>query len=688
MKRKTEIDHAVNGAAPSKKRAISDSEAHKHFRTGLFEADTLNIYQSAYVNSQPYKHGVISDLISTDLLRDVRQEIRNNISFTPKETDIYRIHQSGDLANLDGLDDSSLKLLPSLLTLRDAMYSSAFRKYIASVTGSGPLSGVKTDMAVNIYTPGCHLLCHDDVIGSRRVSYILYLLDPDRPWKPEWGGALRLYPTELCRSEDGTEMKVPTADFTVSIPPAFNQLSFFTVQPGESFHDVEEVYHKPEGLNEDDGGRVRMAISGWFHIPQQGEEGYEEGLEEKLAERSSLQQLQGKSDKFDLPQPAWKESEKKSDSTGADDDWTEDELTFLLRFMNPNYLVPDVVDQLKDKFEEDASLRLVAVLSPKFAVAIRDQIEAIDGTDQDLPASSTDAAAAGVARPPYKKRFQYRRPSKPNTSEPTAYDELIDTFFPSPEFKKWLSMATGLPLNKANILARRFRRGKDYSLATSYDEEDPQLEVCLGITPSTGWAGEDEDDEEDEDEDEIPPRNKENGSSSKPNGAEKKANDEMKESIGGYELYMAAEDDPDDAGSDDGVEIPNGGPKSSSHTGAGNRRKADPAVYRSSGADEDDGILFSSWAGWNTMSLVLRDRGVLRFVKYVSKAAKGDRWDVLGEWGVDEEEEEVEAEDGDVDGGSDGVQEGEDEEGEDEDGDEDDDNDDGADSEEDESDDD
>lgn len=91
---------------------------------------------------------MIHNLVDDALLRNVRREIREHISFTPKETDIYKIHQSGDLANLDGLDDSALKRLPSLLTLRDSLYSSAFRKYLSSITGSGPLSGLKTDMAV------------------------------------------------------------------------------------------------------------------------------------------------------------------------------------------------------------------------------------------------------------------------------------------------------------------------------------------------------------------------------------------------------------------------------------------------------------------------------------------------------------------------------------------------------------
>lgn len=91
---------------------------------------------------------MIQNLVDDTLLRSVRNEIRENISFTPKETDIYKIHQSGDLANLDGLDDSSLRRLPSLLTLRDALYSSAFRKYVSTIADAGPLSGVKTDMAV------------------------------------------------------------------------------------------------------------------------------------------------------------------------------------------------------------------------------------------------------------------------------------------------------------------------------------------------------------------------------------------------------------------------------------------------------------------------------------------------------------------------------------------------------------
>jgi hypothetical protein len=52
MKRKSEA-HA-NGK--SKKRAISDDEAHDNFRKGLFDTAALKDYTDSYAASQPYVH--------------------------------------------------------------------------------------------------------------------------------------------------------------------------------------------------------------------------------------------------------------------------------------------------------------------------------------------------------------------------------------------------------------------------------------------------------------------------------------------------------------------------------------------------------------------------------------------------------------------------------------------------------
>ena len=539
--------------------------------------------------------------------------------------------------------------LPSLLKLRNALYSSDFRTYLASVTSSGPLSGQKTDMAINVYTPGCHLLCHDDVIGSRRLSYILYLTDPDKPWKAEWGGALRLYPTKIVKGADGKELRTPSPDFSVSIPPAFNQLSFFAVQPGESFHDVEEVYEKGRDVGEDDDSvRVRMAISGWYHIPQESEEGYEEGLEEKLAEKSSLVQLQGKGDELDWPRSRMENYEvphnasSQDDTRDADDEevLTQTDLDFLLNYLAPTYLTPDTLEELSEIFAEESCLRLENFLSQVFAKELRAHVvdEEKDEALNTLSSRDIDQSTLWkVARPPHKHRFLYqqRREGTNKVPHTTTFSAIVEDLLPSNAFSKWLSLATGVHVNNHNVLARRFRRGQDYTLATGIEDRGRQrLEVTLGITPTPGWGDDDDDDDGKES------KQHQNGS----NGtATQDDQGSQAGGVGGYEVYMAGDDDDDDDDASETSQVVGsvGQPIKKPHNS-----KADPAVYRSKGDDEDDAVLFSMEAGWNRLSIVLRDQDVLKFVKYVSQAAPGDRWDYVGEYGVTAEDDEQEENEG------------------------------------------
>ena len=390
------------------------------------------------------------------------------------------------------------------------MYSKQFRDYISEVTNCGPLSGKKTDMAINVYTKGCHLLCHDDVIGSRRVSYILYLTDPDDQWKPQWGGGLRLYPTTLMG--DG-KSRVPSAEWSKVIPPAWNQLSFFAVQPGESFHDVEEVF---------EDGKVRMAISGWFHIPQEGEEGYIEGEEERLAEKSSLQQLQSKSDKYDLPQLNTKyygTADSKNDTKMADDGdegFSEADCEFLLKYISPTYLTPDTLEAISEELSADFSIQLTNFLSVKYAAKVKAYLEARDGSKEDTK-EKQEAEGWNVAVPPHKQRFLYlqdkplevkeagKGKGKQEAPEENPIQELISQLFPSKSFRKLLHLATGIKLSSHDLLARRFRRGLDYTLATGWEadpskpqEGEVKVEVCLGLTPSKGWDSEEEEEEGEE----------------------------------------------------------------------------------------------------------------------------------------------------------------------------------------------
>lgn len=703
-------------------------------------------------------------------------------------------------------------------------------------------------MAINVYTPGCHLLCHDDVIGSRRVSYILYLTDPECPWKEEWGGALRLYPTETRTAEDGTIVKIPGPDHELSIPPAFNQLSFFAVQPGESFHDVEEVYTSGgiDGEANDDT-RVRMAISGWYHIPQKGEDGFVAGLEEKLAEKSSLTQLQGKADIFDLPKPNIHspigleppaDTDAHKSSPGAipkdpkeDLSLSEEDLNFLLKYLAPTYLTPDTLEQVSEIFIEQWSLTLDTFLSHKFSESLQSFI--LSQESQDLPSKSLEIeqkTSWKVARPPHKHRFlfqQERETGKDDLKSQSPLQDLLENLLPSSAFYTWLQLATGQVPTSHNLIARRFRRGKDYTLATGYDEDDSRLEVTLAITPTPGWEpeatiepeedGEPEDGEpeaeveeseeakgalipkaelkpeaadlssvrsdekgdakpsgpveevpnaeldskvvgtqekklreegdakasdleeeepkasepkdgerqdeklkandielpgekskpeepktssakeadlkekepkaseakdEERQEEELKASTAKNAelSSEEPKSRESKTlsakGDEPKASlskdetaksndgikperseateakalaeggaadavskyttttigeVGGYVTYMAGDDDDEDD----------------------SKMKLDPAIYQADGENDDGSgaALFSMPAGWNKLGIVLRDKGVLRFVKYVSARAKGDRWDICGEYGVAAQDDDDDDNDGDDDEG-------------------------------------
>ncbi|KAK5101913.1 putative component of NuA3 histone acetyltransferase complex [Lithohypha guttulata] len=669
IKRKAEDVPAKS--SPNKKRIVNEGRA--AFRQNLFEPSTVKQFRQEYTISAPYPHAVVSDLIQEQLLRDVRSEIQENIHFTLKETDIYRIHQSGDLANLSNLDQDSLKRLPSLVKLRDALYSPDFREWVSQVTGAGKVSGRKTDMAVNVYTPGSYLLCHDDVIGSRRVSYILYLTDPDEPWQPDWGGGLRLYPTELKKNKKDEDIKVPLAEWTENIPPAFSQLSFFTVLPGESYHDVEEVYH---GANaEEDKNRIRMAVSGWFHIPQEGEDGYEKGVEEAQAQKSSLAQLQGAADEFDEPRITFRHFDEprrvvNAQATGTEEDpgdtadqdetiLTEQDLTFLIQYIAPGFLVPDKLEELSEAFEATSMLQLDDFLASKFTALLKPYLERAENSD---PAGSKNPDISPstwpLARPPHKHRFAYlTEDTLTATDADSPVSKLLQDLLHSHAFKKWLALATGLrpsSLLRQHALARRFRAGHDYALASTYTGEQPRLEFTINMTPTTGW---------DRTEIDEPPTNgKFNGAatgSSKNGTHDTSLVDHEPLECGGEEVYMAADDD---AASTHSKALPN----------VGKKAVHDPAVYQTGDGGEDDGILFSSSPAWNTFSVVLRDKATMRFVKYVSQAAKGDRWDIkgeielaedafdgednedaLGEVGEDDVEEEIEFDDYDGEGASD-----------------------------------
>ena len=590
---------------------FNKEDIHSFFNQQIWDTKFQDDLKTTITESQPYRWGTIKGLMDDTLLRQVRKEVLSEIAFTKKETDIYKVFQLGDLANLLGLDWDDLLRLPSLYKLRAGIYSQEFRDVISKVTGCGKLSGIKTDMSINTYRKGCHLLTHDDVIGSRRVSFILYLPEPDKTWKENYGGALRLFPAIVPN--------VPKTDFSAKLVPQFNQIAFFTVQPGLSFHDVEEVRVD----------KHRLSIQGWFHIPQPGEDGYIPGEQEETEARSTLQQLQSKElQEFDFPKPIRNDfDEQQIDILGKtiDNKLDDKDWEYLSEFINPVYLKPETLEQLNKTFIEESVIEINEILKKEYADNLRTIMREYEINTPAPQLASEVKHPWKVAVPPHKQRFLYIDGKSPielteagiNLANRIGPQELpnfkllaeteanevdqkltkLGSFLKSMAFKKWLKLVTSLITTSDQILIRRFRPGQDFILATTTgkelarndEEENVLLEATLNLTPTA-----------------TNPKNWESGE------------------FGGYELCMAGKDEEEEGEDDD---------------------DDDPAIYKASDPN-DDSLLFTNQCKWNSLTLIVRDPSVLKFIKYVSINAKGSRWDISCQWNVktDDDEEDDEEE--------------------------------------------
>ena len=94
---------------------------------------------SDYSAAEPFRHCVLAPLFTDpSQLQAVADEITGNLDATYKETDLFKLYQTIDLANLDKDDAAQASLtscLPTLLQLRDSLYDESFRHMIQEITG-------------------------------------------------------------------------------------------------------------------------------------------------------------------------------------------------------------------------------------------------------------------------------------------------------------------------------------------------------------------------------------------------------------------------------------------------------------------------------------------------------------------------------------------------------------------------
>jgi prolyl 3-hydroxylase /prolyl 3,4-dihydroxylase len=555
---------------------------------------------------------------------------------------LFKLFQTCDLANLSETDPLALKM-PELMKLRTTIYSTEFRNFIMEITGCEQLTD-RVDCAANVYTNSCHLCCHDDVIGTRCVSYIIYLTDPDDQWHATDGGSLELYPldhTATIPQDDLLPLQgVPSTIPSNTILPIFNSMALFIVQPGRSYHSVQEVYCSD---------KPRLSIQGWYHAenPPKG------------SNFASLAQILTKDEIDSLPFTPLPSAETVSEIYSSypstdhlvipkqpstptattppiTDFLPQADIDKLLQWMNPSYLTLKSVQQIQTQFQADSSIQLHNFLNTEISQLILDNLIEADELCQlghSRPSMNYSAGQTGhwkIKGPSHKQRYMvYNKPQTPqsrrgNSSHQVTIDDantvigeiladLYKSFFNTPEFLRYLYLVTMIPLRESKHEIRRFRCGLDYLVAnmSSLLSDQSLLDVTMCFV-----------------------------------------NNKLKKyqrlwdsgDIGGYECYIEADKDIDSA--------------------------ATAEIYRVNDPEEDTELL-SVQGGFNRLNIVLRDTGVMKFIKYVSYRAPSSRWDISMEYKIDDRYFD---EDDDEDSGSesdeDDEEEGDDGEEEDEEGEE------------------
>ena len=86
-------------AEPSAKKQKTDSDALPAIlNASQFAPEVRAASHERFVGSEPYTHVVLRDLCDETLLRRVRDEIINNVQATYKETDLFKVFQTGACA--------------------------------------------------------------------------------------------------------------------------------------------------------------------------------------------------------------------------------------------------------------------------------------------------------------------------------------------------------------------------------------------------------------------------------------------------------------------------------------------------------------------------------------------------------------------------------------------------------------
>lgn len=248
--------------------------------------------------------------------------------------------------------------------------------------------------------------------------------------------------------------------------PNFNTMAFFGVEPGVSYHSVQEVFTDES---------PRLSIQGWYHRSTAPEG----------AEMASISQLKsvGTAAVYSPIQ-----SLVKSNSPEVSHVISNAERDYLKAWMSETYLEEVAISKIRDAFEQKSTVNLQQFLLPERMESIQKTCIAADKTDGvDTDGECDDAAGlkrAGwtLLGPAHMRRYLTTTAGVHNVEQQdetaTALIGLQKGLFQSEEFASWLWAATGIRPTGHRAEVRRFRSGMDYTVAHHGQlEQETRLDV-------------------------------------------------------------------------------------------------------------------------------------------------------------------------------------------------------------------
>jgi len=415
-----------------------------------------------------------------------------------------------------------------------------------------------------------------------------------------------------------------------------------------------------------------LLLTSRFHRPIEGEEGFGEYIKDEKTRQATLSSLAQITSAPTAPMIPY--------TADPPAGLTPAHISFLSKYLAPSYLTAATLEKLAGQFVAASEIVLHNFLKPELAEVIKAQTQKADkdtfGDSKLIPSQDAGEGDGWTLTGPASKH-RYASLTGPSQSTP-AFNEIVNELLPSEEFRAWLSVVSSLMPISYRGEARRFRRGLDYTLANGENRAgDVRLDVFLGLS---WWAdvqpGSDEEDALFEhggwecylpapDENEDPETYQsalakraaqlhEAGIEDKEGGDEKADKEKTEDEVEAKEEKAPVETKaPETEETEEKTTKASAAERAKdvSISMGGVELEFDPDQFSdgdfdtdSEAGDDDEGPLLTMPVGWNKMLLVLRDPGVMRFVKYLSAGAPGSRWDVGGEWEVGQMEEDDEEE--------------------------------------------